>query len=279
MNQHRHSINISQTSDDSQVISYLDIGSGPVLLFGHDYLFDNQMWTKQLLDLSQHYRCIVPDLWGHGQSQSLPKACLSLKALAEYHLALMDTLAIEKFSIIGSGIASMWGTELCLLAPTRVHTLTLLSCFLGFEPEVSKAKYDQILDELQQQQCFTTSSIDLLVTILFAQSSIDANLGMITEFKQRLAATSKDNINSLIRLGHIMFSRRDIMEDADKLTLPVLLMTGAENKLHPILESYLMHDAIDGSEFVHIPQAGQIAPLEQAEFVTKQLMAFLSKHH
>ncbi len=136
MNQHRHSINISQTSDDSQVISYLDIGSGPVLLFGHDYLFDNQMWTKQLLDLSQHYRCIVPDLWGHGQSQSLPKACLSLKALAEYHLALMDTLAIEKFSIIGSGIASMWGTELCLLAPTRVHTLTLLSCFLGFEPEL-----------------------------------------------------------------------------------------------------------------------------------------------
>ncbi len=272
MNQHRHHIAIEQ-----QHLSYLDIGTGPVLLFAHDYLFDNQMWAEQIAELSKSYRCIVPDLWGHGQSQSIPNSCLSLKALAEHHQALMDALAIDKFSVVGSGIGSLWVTELYLLNPSRINTLTLLSCFLGFEPEVSKAKYDQMLETLKQQQRFDTTLIDGFSALLFAQASLDANQDFVNDFKQRLA--SSEQIDSLVRLGHIMFSRRDIMEDVDKLTLPTLLMTGTENKLYPILENYLIHDAIDGSEFIHIPQAGQMATLEQAEFVTKQLMAFLSKHH
>ncbi|MGL5668106.1 MAG: alpha/beta fold hydrolase, partial [Shewanella sp.] len=44
-------------------LSYLDIGSGPALLFGHSYLWDSAMWAPQIASLSQQYRCIVPDLW------------------------------------------------------------------------------------------------------------------------------------------------------------------------------------------------------------------------
>lgn len=63
------------------------------------------------------------------------------------------------------------------------------------------------------------------------------------------------------------------------LTAPCLIMTGLEDKLHPVLEGYLMHDAIKGSEYVHIPQAGHVSPLEQPEFVNIQLSLFLNKHY
>ncbi len=33
-------------------MAYLDVGSGPVLLFGHSYLWDAQMWAPQVEALS-----------------------------------------------------------------------------------------------------------------------------------------------------------------------------------------------------------------------------------
>lgn len=30
------------------------------------------MWEPQIQALSQHYQVIVPELWGHGQSDPLP---------------------------------------------------------------------------------------------------------------------------------------------------------------------------------------------------------------
>lgn len=42
-------------------MAYLDVGEGEVLLFGHSYLWDHQMWAPQVAALSQRYRCIVPD--------------------------------------------------------------------------------------------------------------------------------------------------------------------------------------------------------------------------
>ncbi|WP_459782629.1 alpha/beta fold hydrolase, partial [Photobacterium sp. R1] len=49
-------------------ISYQDIGQGPVILLGHAYLWDSTMWQHQTAALSQSFRCIVPDFWGHGES-------------------------------------------------------------------------------------------------------------------------------------------------------------------------------------------------------------------
>ncbi len=37
---------------DGQKMAYLDVGEGEVLLFGHSYLWDHQMWAPQVAALS-----------------------------------------------------------------------------------------------------------------------------------------------------------------------------------------------------------------------------------
>lgn len=56
---------------NNRELHYLDEGEGPTLLFGHSYLWDSTMWRQQLAALRTSYRCLVPDLWGHGQSAPL----------------------------------------------------------------------------------------------------------------------------------------------------------------------------------------------------------------
>lgn len=269
----RHSFNLN-----GHQMSYLDVGQGPVLLLGHSYLWDSDMWAPQIAHLSQHYRCIVPDLWGHGQSDLLPSDCRSLKHLAEHYLALMDSLEVDEFSILGLSVGGMWGAELTLLAPRRVKTLVMMGCFLGFEPEVSRAKYYAMLDAMMAAGQLPPPLIDQIAPLFFADEVEQKQPDLIAAFKASLAKLAPERLESISRLGRIIFGRRDIMEDAAQFTLPTLIMTGTQDKPRPVLEGYLMHDAIDGSEFLHIPEAGHISTLEQSEWINQHLSDFFAKH-
>ena len=260
-------------------LSYLDVGSGPVLLFGHSYLWDSAMWAPQIATLSAQYRCIVPELWGHGQSDLLPNNCKTLLDIADQMLELMDALEITHFSVVGQSVGAMWGAELVLKAPTRVKTLVMLNSFIGFEPEVTRAKYDGMLDIITAAKAIPAPLISAISPLFFANDAENNTPELVTGFEQSLASITAEQIPTIVKLGRMIFGRRDTMEYAEQLTLPCLIMAGVEDKARSVLESYLMSDAIDGSQLVHIPAAGHISTLEQAEFINQHLADFLAKHY
>ncbi|MGW7677179.1 alpha/beta fold hydrolase [Shewanella sp. S23-S33] len=260
-------------------LSYLDVGSGPVLLFGHSYLWDSAMWAPQIATLSAQYRCIVPELWGHGQSDLLPNNCKTLLDIADQMLELMDALEISHFSVVGQSVGAMWGAELVLKAPTRVKTLVMLNSFIGFEPEVTRAKYDGMLDMISAAKAIPAPLISAISPLFFANDAANNTPELVTGFEQSLASITAEQIPTIVKLGRMIFGRRDTMEYAEQLTLPCLIMAGVEDKARSVLESYLMSDAIDGSQLVHIPAAGHISTLEQAEFINQHLADFLAKHY
>ena len=61
---------MKKVSVKGKLLSYQDIGEGFPIIFGHSFLWTHRMWEPQIKSLSKHYRCIVPDLWGHGESQA-----------------------------------------------------------------------------------------------------------------------------------------------------------------------------------------------------------------
>lgn len=260
-------------------LSYLDVGSGPVLLFGHSYLWDSAMWAPQIATLRAQYRCIVPELWGHGQSDLLPNNCKTLLDIADQMLELMDALEITHFSVVGQSVGAMWGAELVLKAPTRVKTLVMLNSFIGFEPEVTRAKYDGMLDIITAAKAIPAPLISAISPLFFANDAANNTPELVTGFEQSLASITAEQIPTIVKLGRMIFGRRDTMEYAEQLTLPCLIMAGVEDKARSVLESYLMSDAIDGSQLVHIPAAGHISTLEQAKFINQHLADFLAKHY
>ena len=85
----RHFIEI-----DGARMSYVDQGQGFPVLLGHSYLWSAEMWQPQIAALSEHFRVIVPELWGHGGSDAPPATTTDMSALARQHLALLDALDI-----------------------------------------------------------------------------------------------------------------------------------------------------------------------------------------
>ncbi|MGR5244762.1 MULTISPECIES: alpha/beta fold hydrolase [Vibrio] len=264
---------------EGQQLAYLDIGEGPVLLFGHSYLWDSQMWAPQIEVLSQSYRCIVPDLWAHGESEAAPVSTHSLVDYAQHMLALMDHLEIEQFSVVGLSVGGMWGAELTSQAPQRVKSLVLMDTFIGLEPEVAHKKYFAMLDTISQVQAVPAPIVDAVVPLFFANDAEQTNPEMVLSFKQSLENLKGERAVEVARIGRMVFGRRDVIEDSEMFALPTLIAVGREDKPRPVFESYLMSDCITGSKLVEIPQAGHISALEQPEFVNQMLLDFLNQVH
>ncbi|MGB1322741.1 MAG: alpha/beta fold hydrolase [Vibrio gallaecicus] len=262
---------------DNQTMTYIDQGEGPVLVLGHSYLWDSKMWQPQIEALSQSYRCIVPDLWSHGSSEAAPTTMRNLKDYAQHILSLLDHLGIQDFSIIGLSVGGMWGAELAALAPSRVKSLVLMDTFVGLEPEVAHAKYFEMLGGIEQLKSVPQPIVDAVVPLFFANDAQTDNPELVGDFAQTLSKIQGEHAEQIARIGRMVFGRRDLIDTVEQFALPVLVAVGQEDKPRPVLESYLMHDCITGSELVQIPKAGHISNLEQPEFVTKMLETFLAK--
>ncbi|MGF1772009.1 alpha/beta hydrolase [Vibrio wakamikoensis] len=269
---------MKQFTIEGQVMAYQDVGEGPVILLGHSYLWDSQMWQPQIDALSQHYRCIVPDLWAHGESQAAPASMGNLTDYAKHLLALMDDLGIETFSIVGLSVGGMWGSELTALAPARVKSLVLMDTFVGLEPEVAHAKYFSMLATIAELKMVPAPIVEAVVPLFFASNATQDNPELVASFEAKLAALSGEQAEQVARIGRMVFGRRDLCDDIEKFALPTLIAVGAEDKPRPVLESYLMNDLITGSSINVIPSAGHISNLEQPDYVTAMLTEFLSQH-
>ena len=253
-------------------MAYLDEGQGPVLLFGHSYLWDSAMWAPQVEALKGSYRCIVPELWGHGDSDSLPEGPCSLETLARDHLALLDALDIEECVLVGLSIGGMWGVELARMAPARLKGVVLMDTFVGWEPQIPCERYLGMLAMIEQLGSLPAPVIDQVAPLFFAHEPDPA---LMSGFKARLAQWPADQVASLVAVGRSFVTREDRIEWLEEMDVPSLVMTGCEDKARPVLEGYLMAEVLN-CPFREIPGAGHISTLENPEFVNRTLAEFLA---
>src|SRR3954471_23585478 len=73
-------------------LSYTDRGSGPAVVLLHGFPHDSRIWDDQAADLSDHFRLVLPDLRGFGQSRS--ESPFTMESLADDVHALLESLGV-----------------------------------------------------------------------------------------------------------------------------------------------------------------------------------------
>lgn len=256
-------------------MSFLDVGSGFPVLLGHSYLFDKSMWSPQIEFLARHFRVIATDLWGHGDSPALPGTVKSLIDIAEDHLALMESLDINKFAIVGLSVGGMWGAELAALAPQRVKALMLMDTFVGAESEEGWQKYAQMLDAIASAGKVTSPLLEYIVAQFYSEHADPADVERLTAYLTSL--TAEQLRASIIPLGRMIFGRADRLSVLKSISCPAHIATGALDLPRPPAEGQLMAEEL-GCGFTLIPEAAHISNRENPDFVSQLIVDFLTRH-
>jgi pimeloyl-ACP methyl ester carboxylesterase len=256
--------------------AYQKLGKGFPILFGHSYLWSASMWHPQIEAFSGDYCCIIPELWGHGNSDSLPMIPYSIEDLADIHCQLLDKLKIESCILIGLSVGGMWGTQLALKHPERVSGLVLMDTSVASEPLKTQQQYFSMADTVEKLGRFPESMVEQILPLFFAPATLQTRSSLVENFKQQLLNWPPEKIPSIVALSRTIFSRESLMERLGELPMPTLVMVGEDDRSRPPHEAKAMADVISRGEYVVIPQAGHLPNLEQPRVVNQILHNFFN---
>lgn len=107
-------------------LSYVDSGSGPVVLFIHGILGSQRQWSHLVDEVDEDHRVVVPDLFGHGDSAK-PTGDYSLGAHAATLRDLLDHLGVDRVTLVGHSLGGGIAMQFYYLFPERVDRLVLVA--------------------------------------------------------------------------------------------------------------------------------------------------------
>lgn len=101
-------------------------GSGDPVLLIHGLGSSGDDWAFQIGPLSEHFRLIVPDLRGCGESQATPGR-YSIAQFAGDLWCLLDRLGIDRPMLVGFSMGGAVALEMALQRPQAVHRLATIN--------------------------------------------------------------------------------------------------------------------------------------------------------
>lgn len=112
---------------DGTSLAYRVVGHGPqpvVLL--HSLALDGSWFEPLAAELGDTFRCVVPDLRGHGTSAGTPDS-ISLATLADDVALIGDQLGLTGFPVVGISLGGMVAQALAHRHPDAVKAAVLIA--------------------------------------------------------------------------------------------------------------------------------------------------------
>lgn len=113
-------------------MAYMDVPAatpnGRTVVLMHGKNFSGAYWKTTIEALvAAGFRVVVPDQIGFGKSAKPERYQFTFHALAANTVALLDSLGVEKFSLVGHSMGGMLATRTALMHPNRVEKLALVN--------------------------------------------------------------------------------------------------------------------------------------------------------
>ena len=144
-------------------MAYMDVAAttpgGRVVVFLHDKNFSGAYWAPTIRALAAAgYRVVAPDQVGFGKSSKPASYQFSFQALAANTRALLDSLGVERFALVGHSMGGMLAVRMALMYPERVERLALVNP-IGLEDWKLVAPYRTVDENFAQELRATPESI------------------------------------------------------------------------------------------------------------------------
>jgi pimeloyl-ACP methyl ester carboxylesterase len=107
-------------------VNYVEMGSGPPLVFVHGLSGAWQNWLENIPHFARSHRVLALDLPGFGSSP-MPPWQISIPAYGRFLRDFCERLGVDRCSLVGNSMGGFIATELAITEPERVDDLTLVS--------------------------------------------------------------------------------------------------------------------------------------------------------
>ncbi|MGF7048343.1 pimeloyl-ACP methyl ester carboxylesterase [Paenibacillus sp. DS2015] len=251
---------------DGNTICYVDQGQGEPIVLLHGYCGSSEYWEKVVPILSAKYRCIVPDLRGHGRSDA-PMGAYTIEQMADDILNLLDELNIPKVTLLGHSLGGYITLSFTQRYASRLDGFALIHSTTYPDSDEGKEKRMTAVSTIQNDGI--TAYVDGLVPNLFADLSSPELLERTKEIGYKTPPQGAVGVALAMRERP---DRRDVLSAS---VLPVLLVAGKQ-------DGVITPDKVFTVDQPNITQAiiadaGHMSMLETPEELSEIIMTYLEK--
>ena len=264
-------------------LSYLDSGSGPAVLFIHGILGSQRQWLRLIDRLDDNERVIVPDLFGHGDSDK-PAGDYSLGGHAGTLRDLLDHLGVDRVTLVGHSLGGGIAMEFLYLFPERVDRLVLVSSG-GLGREVSPLLRSATLPGAEQVLGLLASG--WLLTRAEAAGRAATKVGWKPGADVRAIWQGFSSLGDRSSRKAFLKTTRAVVDPGgqsinahdylpDSLSVPTLIVWGARDRMIPAHHAIKAQKSIPNCHIELFDEAGHFPHLDDPERFADVLTGFIA---
>jgi 3-oxoadipate enol-lactonase len=241
------------------------------IVFIHGFPYDYLMWNNQQNYLKNEFFCISYDIRGLGKSTS-GDGQFTMEMLVDDLFTLIKDKELIKPVICG---LSMGGYLSLRAIEKDQHKFGgLILCDTKSFPDDDAAKFKRANGIKQINEEGLTLFCENTIPNTFAESTLKERRWIYDQIMERAVKNDPVGVKGCIIA---MLSRTDTTPFLEKIEIPTLVICGEHDKLTPPSLMKEMQEKIKGSEFVVVPNAGHMSPVENPDFVNKSVEDFLKR--
>lgn len=227
-------------------VHYLLRGEGENIILLHGWGGSTESFAPVFNYLAQKFRVISIDLPGFGQSQK-PGEVWGTRDYAEFLKSFMDTLGIEKATLIGHSFGGRISIYFAAHQPDRIKKMVLVNS-AGL---IKKRPLSYHL------KVYTYKVLKRVVTLLpFAgEEAVKQLRGMFGSADYRQAGPMRKILVKVVN--------EDLKPLLKKIQAPTLLIWGEQDEITPVEFGRIMEREIDDAGLVVLKNAGHFSYLDR----------------
>lgn len=121
-------------------LSYFVAGDGTPVTLLHGFTQSGRSWRELIARMPQGYSWIVPDLRGHGETQTARGAPCTMDACTADLVALWDSLGVERSHLVGYSMGGRLALHVATHRPDRLLSVVTIGAHAGLEPEAREGR-------------------------------------------------------------------------------------------------------------------------------------------
>ena len=258
-----------QMTVNDVTIGYTDEGRGVPLLFVHGFPLSRGAWQKQIDTLRSSHRTIAPDLRGFGESET-GTGPVTMAQYAEDLHALVQQLKTGPVVLIGHSMGGYVSFAFLRQYPEMVRGLILVGTKSGNDTPEAAAGRRATAEKVQAKGIEVV--IEAMAPKMLAANNHDH--AMADQVRGFMTPSKPAGVIGAL-LG--MAERPDATAELARISVPTLVVSGADDTLIPPTESEKLAQVIPGSQLNIIPQAGHLVAFEQPEKFNHVLEEWLDR--
>ncbi len=245
-------------------------GAPPVVMI-HGLGLNRACWQWTVPALSNHYRVLTYDLYGHGQSAP-PPAEPSLSLFSNQLARLLDHCGIQSTAIAGFSLGGMIARRFAQDAPGRAMALMILHS----PYKRTDAAQEAILKRVEQaRREGPQATVEAALERWFTDSFRETNRRMMDTVRGWVTANDIDIYHTIYRV--LANGIDEIVALNPPITCPTLVITGDEDFGNGPEMTQAIAAEIDGARAVILKGLRHMALAEEPGAMNRPLRKFLDE--